>query len=367
MRDSDVVARLGGDEYVVLIENYRGNGDLAEVANKVIAALCAPLEIDGHALGLSASVGICTYPADARGALELVANADAAMYRAKDLNPGGFCFYSQGQHERSVDRLELEADLRHATEKGELRVHYQPKIDMVSGRIAGVEALMRWEHPRWGLMLPEKFIPLAEETGLIVPMGYWIAETACKQAKAWSDAGHPPISVAVNLSARQFRQEDLADRLGAILRSSGLPPARLELEITESMVMRDPDAATLTMKRLRSMGIRLSMDDFGTGYSSLGVLKRFPIQSLKVDRSFVRDLPHNGDDVAITRAVIAMAHSLRMDVVAEGVEHQGQFDTLLREGCDQFQGYFCRPPLAEADLLRYLDDERRTQRAATSA
>jgi len=235
---------------------------------------------------------------------------------------------------------------------------------MASGRIAGVEALLRWQHPRWGLMLPDQFIPLAEETGLIVGIGYWVVQRACQDAKAWSDAGYPPISVAVNLSARQFRQEDLAERVGSIVRASGLPPQRLELEITESMVMRDPDAAADAMKRLRAMGIRLAMDDFGTGYSSLGVLKRFPIQSLKVDRSFVRDLPHNGDDVAITRAVIAMAHSLRMDVVAEGVEHQGQFDALRREGCDQFQGYFCKPPLSENDLIRYFDEERRRPETA---
>jgi diguanylate cyclase (GGDEF)-like protein len=359
VRDSDVVARLGGDEYVVLIENFRGNEDLAEVAAKLIATLTAPFEIDGHSLGLSASIGICTYPNDAGNALELVANSDAAMYRAKDLNPGGYCFYSQGQHERSVDRLELEADLRHAAEKGELRIHYQPKLDMATGRIAGVEALLRWQHPRWGLMLPEKFIGLAEETGLIVPIGYWTVDAVCRQALSWIAKGHAAIPVAVNLSARQFRQDDLAERLGAILKATGYPAERLELEITESMVMRDPDAATETMKRLRAMGIRLSMDDFGTGYSSLGVLKRFPIQSLKVDRSFVRDLPHNGDDVAITRAVIAMAHSLRMDVVAEGVEHQGQFDALLREGCDKYQGYFCRPPLTETDLMTYLEDERK--------
>lgn len=364
VRESDVVARLGGDEYVVLLEKYRNNEDLSEVASKLIATLSSPFDIDGHALGLSASIGICTYPADAANPLELVANADAAMYRAKDLNPGGFCFYAQGQHDRSLGRLELETDLRQAVDRDELRVHYQPKIDMATGRIAGVEALLRWEHPRMGLMLPDRFIPLAEETGLIVPIGYWTLETACRQAKAWSDAGHAAISVAVNLSARQFRQEDLDDRLAHILKATGLPPQRLELEITESMVMRDPDAATVTMKRLRGMGIRLSMDDFGTGYSSLGVLKRFPIQSLKVDRSFVRDLPHNGDDVAITRAVIAMAHSLRMDVVAEGVEHQGQFDALLREGCDKYQGYFCKPPLTEHDLLHYFEVERAAARAA---
>ena len=359
VRESDIVARLGGDEYVVLVEDSRGPADLAEIALKVITAISAPLEIDGHPLALSASIGICTFPSDARDAQDLVANADAAMYRAKELNAGGYCFYSQTHDERSVDRLELEAELRQAAEKHQLRLYYQPKIDMASGRIAGVEALLRWQHPRWGLMLPDQFIPLAEETGLIVGIGYWVVQTACHDAKAWSDAGYPPISVAVNLSARQFRQEDLAERVGSIVRASGLPAHRLELEITESMVMRDPDAATDAMKRLRAMGIRLAMDDFGTGYSSLGVLKRFPIQSLKVDRSFVRDLPHNGDDVAITRAVIAMAHSLRMDVVAEGVEHQGQFDALRREGCDLFQGYFCKPPLTEPDLIRYLEEERR--------
>jgi len=358
VRESDSVARLGGDEYVVLVENYRDAADLEEIAKKVVAAMSAPLSVEGHSLGLSASVGICTFPEDAHDALELVANADAAMYRAKEVNPGGHCFYAEGHEVRSVERLELEADLRHAAETGQLRIYYQPKIDMATGQLSGVEALLRWQHPQLGLLLPERFIALAEETGLIIGIGYWTLREACLQALSWSAAGFEPVPVAVNLSARQFRQEDLPAKLSAILKATGMPASRLELEITESMVMRDPEAATATMKTLRSMGVRLSMDDFGTGYSSLGVLKSFPIQTLKVDRSFVRDLPHNGDDVAITRAVIAMAHSLRMEVVAEGVEHVGQFNALRAEGCDQFQGYYCRPPLCEADLLTYFAEKR---------
>ena len=227
---------------------------------------------------------------------------------------------------------------------------------MTTGAITGVAALLRWQHPEKGLLLPEKFIHLAEETGLIVPIGLWTLREVCTRAKAWKEAGLSRMPVAVNLSALQFREEQLVPQLAEILKSTGTEAGILELEITESMVMRDPDEAVKLMRNLRAMGVRLTIDDFGTGYSSLGYLKLFPINNLKVDRSFVRDLPHSRDDVAITRAVIAMAHSLEMNVIAEGVELREQLDVLRKEGCDEFQGYLCRPPLAEEDLIRFIRD-----------
>jgi EAL domain-containing protein (putative c-di-GMP-specific phosphodiesterase class I) len=247
--------------------------------------------------------------------------------------------------------------LRHALDRGELEVFYQPKIDFNRGHVTGVEALIRWRHPERGLLLPDRFIPIAEEIGVIIPIGYWTLQRVCERAKRWEEQG-TPLPIAVNLSAAQFHEPDLVDRLAQILKSTGVSPRALELEITESMVMRDPDRAVEVMNALRAMGVTLTIDDFGTGHSSLGYLKRFPIDRLKVDKSFVRDLPHNGDDVAITRAVIAMAHSLRMSVVAEGVEHKEQFDLLRDEGCDEFQGFYCRPPLEETELMRFLGEER---------
>jgi len=354
VRESDILARLGGDEFVLLVEEFPDPANLGEIAQKLLTAVSQVTSIDGRELNLSVSIGICTYPADGRDAKTLLANADIAMYRAKERGRNNFCFYSAQLNLHTPERLALEAALRGGLERGEFRVHYQPKIDMATGAITGVEALLRWQHPELGLLLPEKFIHLAEETGLIVPIGLWTLREVCTRAKAWQEAGLPRLPVAVNLSARQFRQEQLVSQLAEILKSTGLEPDILEVEITESMVMQDPDGAVALMKALRKMGVRLTIDDFGTGYSSLGYLKRFPINSLKVDKSFVRDLPHSSDDVAITRAVIAMAHSLQMNVIAEGVEHQGQFDLLRDEGCDEYQGYLCQPPLTEEDLMRFI-------------
>jgi len=354
VRESDILARLGGDEFVLLVEEFPDPANLGGIAQKLLTAVSQVTSIDGRELNLSVSIGICMYPADGRDAKTLLANADIAMYRAKERGRNNFCFYSAQLNLHTPERLALEAALRGGLERGEFRVHYQPKIDMATGSITGVEALLRWQHPELGLLLPEKFIHLAEETGLIVPIGLWTLREVCTRAKAWQEAGLPRLPVAVNLSARQFRQEQLVSQLAEILKSTGLEPDILELEITESMVMQDPDGAVALMKALRKMGVRLTIDDFGTGYSSLGYLKRFPINSLKVDKSFVRDLPHSSDDIAITRAVIAMAHSLQMNVIAEGVEHQGQFDLLRDEGCDEFQGYLCQPPLTEEDLMRFI-------------
>ena len=357
LRSSDLVARLGGDEFVVLVEEFADSTHLGEIAKKVLDAFDPTFVVEGQELGLSASVGICTYPQDGSTTQILLSNADIAMYRAKEQGRNRACFYAAELNTLSQERLALEASLRHALERNEIEVFYQPKIGFGHGRVTGVEALIRWRHPERGLLMPDKFVPLAEETGAIIPIGYWTIRRVCERARRWGDQGGP-LPVAVNLSATQFHEPDLATQLAAIFRATGAPPSILELEITESMVMKDPDRAVAVMSALRAMGVRISIDDFGTGHSSLGYLKRFPIDQLKVDRSFVRDLPHNGDDVAITRAVIAMAHSLKMSVVAEGVEHREQYELLRREGCDEFQGYFCRPPLEEAELLRFLAEER---------
>ena len=353
VRSSDLVARLGGDEFVLLIEDFHNGEELAEIANKVLGAFAPSMVMDGQELGLSVSIGICTFPADGADGQALVSNADIAMYRAKEQGRNRFCFYAAEPNGLTHERLSLEAGLRHALDRDELDIFFQPKIEFPTNRVSGVEALIRWRHPQLGLLLPDKFIPLAEEIGVIVPIGYWTLKRVCERARRWQELGMG-LPVAVNLSASQFHEPDLVARMGAILRASGVAPQLIEVEITESMVMRDPERAAKVMQGLRAMGVRISIDDFGTGHSSLGYLKRFPIDRLKVDRSFVRDLPHNNDDVAITRAVIAMAHSLRMTVVAEGVEHQDQFDLLRDEGCDEFQGFFCAKPLEEDDLLKFL-------------
>jgi diguanylate cyclase (GGDEF)-like protein len=357
MRSSDLVARLGGDEFVVLVESFSDTAHLSDIASKVLEAFRPTFMVDGQELGLSASVGICTYPQDGVDAPALLSNADIAMYRAKDQGRNRLCFYAAELNTLSQERLALEAALRHALERNEIEVFYQPKIGFGHGRVTGVEALIRWRHGELGLLMPDKFIALAEETGIIIPIGYWTIRRVCERTRRWAEQG-TPLPVAVNLSATQFHEPDLVSELAAIFKATGASPHHLELEITESMVMKDPERAVGVMEALRAMGVRISIDDFGTGHSSLGYLKRFPINQLKVDRSFVRDLPHNGDDVAITRAVIAMAHSLKMSVVAEGVEHREQFELLRSEGCDEFQGYYCRPPLEEAELMRFLAEER---------
>ncbi|HSN22118.1 MAG TPA: EAL domain-containing protein [Usitatibacter sp.] len=357
VRASDMVARLGGDEFVLLAEGFADSADLSDVAAKILGAFEPSFHVESQELALSASIGICTFPDDGSDAQTLLSNADIAMYRAKEQGRNRHCFYAASLNKLSQERLALEAALRHAVERDEIEIHYQPKIEFGAGRVTGVEALIRWRHPQLGLLLPDRFVPLAEETGVIVPIGYWTLRRVCELVCRWKEQGFA-LSVAVNLSASQFHQPELVKELAAILWSTGAPAQLLELEITETMVMKDPDRAVAVMEQLRAMGVRLSIDDFGTGHSSLGYLKRFPIDRLKVDRSFVRELPHNGGDAAITRAVIALAHSLKMTVVAEGVEDQQQFDMLREQGCDEFQGYFCRPPLPEAELLRFLSEER---------
>ena len=345
LRTSDTVARLGGDEFVVLIEELSDPVYLGAIAQKLIDVLAASYLLSGQEYHITASIGISTCPDDSDDVQTLLRNADIAMYRAKEQGRNAFQFYSAQMNIHSLERLTLESSLRRALERNELVLHYQPQIDIRSGRITGVEALVRWQHPELGLVPPGKFITLAEETGLIVPIGEWVLDAACAQHRAWEQVGLGHLRVAVNLSPRQFTQGDLLKSVARILAQTGCNAKSLELEITEGMVMRNPESAVTLLQQLKDMGIHIAIDDFGTGYSSLAYLKRFPIDSLKIDRSFVTDIPGDAGDVAITMAIISMAHSLGMKVTAEGVETQEQLDFLRKEGCDEMQGYFFSKPL----------------------
>ncbi|TMH75890.1 MAG: EAL domain-containing protein [Betaproteobacteria bacterium] len=354
LRESDTVARLGGDEFVVMIENFTAPKDAIAVAQKALASLAKPFFVDGQEFLMSASIGISTFPDDGKDAETLLKNADIAMYRAKDQGRNNYQFYSAQMNKHTFERLAMESSLRRAVERSEFQLHYQPKLDLRTGAIAGVEALVRWQHPDWGMVSPAQFIPLAEETGLIVQIGEWVLRAACEQNKRWRDQGIPPLRVAVNLSARQFAQKTLLSDIAKTIAQSGLTPDCIELEITESLVMTNPEHATETLHKLKTMGISLSIDDFGTGYSSLAYLKRFPIDCIKIDRSFIKDIPTEADDMAITRGVIALGHSLRLKVVAEGVETVEQQDFLRSNDCDEMQGYLFSKPLPAEEVTALL-------------
>jgi diguanylate cyclase (GGDEF)-like protein/PAS domain S-box-containing protein len=341
----DTVARFGGDEFVVLMRDCKIPADAAETAQKLLTALALPLLVEGQEYHLTASIGISAFPGDGENAQTILKNSDIAMYRAKEHGKNNYQFYSAQMNLHSFERLVLERFLRHALEQDEFQVYYQPKIDLVTGCVTGMEALLRWIHPGMGMISPTKFIPLAEETGLIVPIGAWVLRAACAQNRAWEQEGLPPLRVAVNLSARQFAQDDLHATIVTVLEETGLAPELLELEITESVTMDNPEHAAALLKSLKALGIRLAIDDFGTGYSSLSYLKRFPIDNVKIDRSFIKDIPDDEDDVAITQAVIAMAHSLRLKVIAEGVESEQHVAFLREHGCDEAQGYLFGAPM----------------------
>jgi diguanylate cyclase (GGDEF)-like protein len=352
--DGDTVARIGGDKFALLTENHQNLMDISTCAQRLIEKLNAPYMLGRKECHVTLSIGISVFPSDGDDSQALLKAADVAMYRAKAAGRNNYLYYSPSMNVHTVERLELESDLSHALERGEFLLHYQPKVDTMSGRITGTEALLRWRHPLRGLVPPIDFIPLAEETGLIVPIGEWVLATACARTKAWQDEGLSKLSVAVNLSARQFADPLLLPMLSRIIRASGLDPSCLELEITESMVMSYADSAVLVLKNLKTFGVQIAIDDFGTGYSSLAYLKRFPIDTLKVDRSFIRDIPADSDDKKITRAIIAMAHSLKLKVVAEGVETADQLSFLRAQRCDTVQGYFLHRPLPEAEVADVL-------------
>jgi diguanylate cyclase (GGDEF)-like protein len=355
LRSGEIVARLGGDEFVVILEYSTSRAEIEEIAATLLWVVGQPVQLSGHECHASASIGIAMFPDHGSDVHTLTKNADLAMYLAKEDGKNNFRFFTNEAKMPSIERLTLENSLRHAVERSELSLHYQPKIDLASRQITGVEALLRWSHPEYGMLPPGQFIPLAEETGLIVPMGRWALQAACAQNMAWQRRGLRPVSVAVNLSPRQFADDNLLHDIDEALLASGMSPELLQLEVTESMMMRNVPRAIKTLDQIRSRGIRLAIDDFGTGYSSMSLMKQFPIDTLKIDRSFVRDLPDDAEDKAIAQAIISMGKALEMTIVAEGVETPAQEAFLRAHDCDEIQGFlFSRPlpPDQLADLLQ---------------
>jgi len=359
LRQSDTLARLGGDEFVILLPNVPNADAALGVASKVLESFAEPLSQDGRNLHVSASIGISVFPQDGETFDSLLQHADVAMYRAKAKGRNGCQLYLSEMGVQAQERADLEGALRVALERNELELHYQPQVDGISGRIVGVEALVRWHHPELGMVPPLRFIPLAEETGLIIPIGEWVLRTACAQAMAWHAAGNDALCVAVNMSAIQFQQQDVPTLVRDVLRSSGLPAQCLELELTESSLMRDTNAAIETMRQIKNIGVRLTLDDFGTGYSSLSYLRRFPIDVLKIDKSFTFDVTTDEGAASITRAIIAMARSLNMTTIAEGVETIEQLELLSALGCDVMQGYHISRPLPVDQITALLSDSLR--------
>lgn len=355
------VARLAGDEFIVTLDALRRPEDAARVAARILNEMARPFLLHGEELVVTASVGIAIYPRDGEQSDILVKNADIAMYQAKELGKNTFQYFSSEMTHVAIQRLKMENELRHALERNELLLYYQPKINVTSGRITGVEALLRWQNPERGLVPPGVFIPIAEEIGLIVAMGEWVLEEACRQKKIWREAGFPGIDLAINLASPSFRKADLGERVGETLRRYGVPPGELCVEATESILMRDADATLVTLNRLCELGVRLSVDDFGTGYSSLSYLRRFPINQLKIDQSFVKDVTSSPDDAAIIAAIASLARTLKLEVVAEGIETAEQAHCLIEQGCISMQGFFfCHPlPADEITLLLASDTDYR--------
>jgi diguanylate cyclase (GGDEF)-like protein/PAS domain S-box-containing protein len=355
VREGDTVARFGGDEFVILLDDVASEKDIGAVAQKILEALAPPFTIDGQSLYITASIGVSLYPNDGEDSGTLVKNADIAMYRAKEIGKNTYQFYSADMSARAFERLTLESSLRHAIERNEFRLVYQPQIDTASGAILGVEALLRWQHPDFGLVAPAEFIPLLEETGHIVAVGEWVFHTACKQLRAWHAAGWPALRMAVNLSPRQFQTAGLAMMIERGLAATGCAPGLLELEITESVLLQHSPATLDALAALHALGVRLAIDDFGTGYSSLGYLHRYSIDTLKIDRSFVHDVPGDADDSALASAIIVLAQSLKLNVIAEGVETEAQRGFLQERGCRIMQGYLFSRPLPAEDITRLLE------------
>jgi diguanylate cyclase (GGDEF)-like protein/PAS domain S-box-containing protein len=355
IRETDTVARRGGDEFVLVLSEINAGGHLSVATiQRIVDIIAQPLMVNGHELSLTCSMGIAVYPTDGKTPESLVEHADIAMYRAKQKGRNNYQFYKPAMNEGAFERLRIEADLRMALERNELLLHYQPQVDMVSGRIVGAEALIRWRHPELGLIAPARFIGVAEETGLIVQIGSWVMRTACAQNTAWQHAGFAGLRVAVNLSARQFAQRDLVETIAAVLNATALAPEYLEIELTESLVMADVERTVGILREFKKLGVRLSLDDFGTGYSSLNYLKRFPIDVLKIDQTFVRDITLDPDDAGIVASIISLAHNLRLKVIAEGVETREQLSFLQQLRCDEIQGYLISKPVPPAEFEKLL-------------
>jgi diguanylate cyclase (GGDEF)-like protein/PAS domain S-box-containing protein len=355
VRDEDTVARLGGDEFIILLQGTDGSDYPVHVAERILEALASPIRVNQNDFYLSASVGITLFPHDGMLSETLISNADLAMYRAKKQGRNTYKLFTPSMNVEMLRRMNLDNQMRKALQHGEFLVYYQPKLELASGRVKGVEALLRWQKNGQGMAEPGEFIPLAEETGIIVPLGKWVLREACRQAKAWHVEGYYGLEMAVNISPRQFQQKNLVSMVAQVLEETGLPPECLELEITENAVMFSVEAAIKTLAELKALGVRLSMDDFGRGYSSLYYLKRFPIDTLKIDRAFVCDIPDSQEDTAIVRTVITMSRSLNLSVVAEGVETKRQLDFLRDLDCDQVQGFLLCHPKGDGDITNYLE------------
>jgi predicted signal transduction protein with EAL and GGDEF domain len=355
VKATDTVVRFGGDEFVIVLFGQPKNIEVVSATlQNIRVAIAEPVYLHGRNLQVTGSIGIANYPKDGSDADTLIANADAAMYRAKEIGRDNFQFYTSELNTKVHEKLALQEELRNAICRSEFVLLYQPQVDLRTGRVFAVEALIRWRHPVLGVVSPDKFIPMAEETGLIVTIGDWVLHEACRQNRAWQNAGLPPMTMSVNVSARQFADRNLVTRVADSLNQSGLEARYLELELTESLIMQDVAGAVATMKELQALGVHLSIDDFGTGYSSLSYLQRFPIDRIKIDRSFVRDLIENPRDAAIVDAIVLVAIRLGLDVIAEGVETPAQLDALRAHGCAFAQGFLYSQPMSSDAVVRYL-------------
>jgi len=357
VRAYDTVARMGGDEFVLLLNQVTATGHVSNVAQMILENLSPPFQLGTQEVFITTSIGIALYPTDGADGERLLKNADTAMYLAKERGRNAYQYYSAELNLKAEERLVMETNLRHALEKDEFLLYFQPWLDLESGQITGIEALLRWQHPRWGMVSPDRFIQLAEETGLIIPIGEWVLQTACSQLQILRKAGYPSLCIAVNLAGRQLKNYHLAEVLADVLKTTGVDPACLELEITEGSMMENVDRARNLLKAVKDLGIRLAIDDFGTGYASLNYLKSFPVDKLKIDRSFVAGIPHDPDDTAITRAIIAMAKSLKLKVIAEGVETAEQVAFLRELACHEIQGYLVSHPLPQSELIAFLAEK----------
>ncbi len=357
LRQVDTLARVGGDEFVILMPDARPTQEMTAVAQKLLETVSRPFQIGDHAIRISASLGIASFPDDGESAETLMRNADVAMYRAKEVGRNNFQLCTPELTSRAIERLALQSGLRQALDRSEFAVHYQPIVSLSTGRVVGLEALVRWEHPEQGLVLPGNFVSAAEESGLIVSLGEWVLRTGCRELKRWQRAGLPELRLAVNFSARQFREDNLVHMVGQALAEVDLEPQHLEVEITESIAMESAEIVVGNLRLLRGMGVGIAIDDFGTGYSSLNYLKRYPVTALKIDRSFVTDLPNSAADAGIVRAIVELAHGTKLSVIAEGVETKEQFLRLQQHGCDEMQGNWVSPPLTAGGVDHLLEEE----------
>ncbi len=357
VREGDTIARFGGDEFVLLLDDFDSDSSLSLIAQKILNSLTTPFKVNNHEIFITASIGISISPADGDDPETLIRNADIAMYRAKELGKNNFQYYSESMTARVFERMTLENNLRHALERDEFILHYQPQVDARSGKIFGVEALLRWQHPELGLIMPNNFISLLEETGMIEPVGIWVLETACKQSHQWHESGMNFVHMSVNLSSRQFNNSGFIRSLQSIIEETRINPEYLELELTESMLMRNTSSTISALNNLNDLGVRFAIDDFGTGYSSLNYLRRFPIDTIKIDRSFIRDITHDSDDRAICSAIIGMTQSLALNVIAEGVETRGQLDFLKAKDCHYIQGNYFSPAIPAEEMTEMLNKQ----------